>query len=287
MMPEADCDERCGGYAQPTPRRLYVHDDLTDEVARRAGPDSPAAALTRELLGLLQADRERIAVLTLGDQLERVARQGPFPPFDTTIGIGLAGARVATQLHARTGWFPRVRQIGVTREEDERGGYALASTVGEPLADQLAGLDGCRSLALVDDTVFSGLTIRGVLDLLPTAPRRRTHVFCLRGVGETLDALAAEHPVTAGVVVPGRLLDDVSLINATGLVLRVSIRRRGQPPLAFFDRPAWLRSWFPGYHLQVLDLCRRLNAVLDVPGRPLLDPHLTRDDRASGEGRAG
>ena len=140
------------------------------------------------------------------------------------------------------------------------------STVAESLADQLGGLDGSRSLAVVDDTIFSGLTIRGVLGLLPAALRAHTRVFCLRGVDETLSAVAASCPVTAGVAAPGRRLDEVSFINATGLVLRVAIRRRGQPALAFFDRPAWLRSWFPGYHEQVADICRRLNALLETAG---------------------
>ena len=252
-------------YAQPTPRWFYVHDDLSDEVNRRAGPGSAAAELTRELLGLLRADRDRVTVLTLDDQIERVAGQGPYPPFDLAIGIGRAGDRVAEQLHARTGWFPRRRWVGITREEDGRGGYTLVSTTADPLADQLCGLDPCASLALVDDTVFSGLTIRGVVALLPAGLRNRSRVFCLRGVGETLETLRAMCPVTAGVEARGRRLDEVSFINATGLVLRVSIRRRGQGPLAFFDRPEWLRSWFPGYHAQVLRLCRSLNALLEPP----------------------
>jgi len=259
----ASAVEATGPYDQPTPRRFYIHDDLTDEVYRRAGADSPAAALARELLGLFRADRERVTVLTLDDQLERVVRQGPFAPFDLALGIGRAGERVAEQLHARTGWFPRVRRIGVTREEDGRGGYALISTETASLADQLAGLDGARSIAVVDDTVFSGLTLRGVLQSLRAPLLARTRAFCLRGVDETIAALAALCPVVAGVAAAGRRLDEVSFINATGLVLRVSIRRRGQTPLAFFDRPEWLRSWFPGYDRRVLDLCRRLNALLE------------------------
>ena len=249
-------------YDQPTPRWFYVHDDLTDEVQRRVGPDSLAAALARELLDLLRADRDRVTVLTLDDQIERVVRHGPFPPFDRALGIGRAGERVAEQLHARTGWFPRVRRVGVTREEDGRGAYALVSTETASLAEQMAGLDGARSLAVVDDTVFSGLTLRGILASLPEPLLARTQAFCLRGVGETIAELTALCPVAAGVAAPGRRLDEVSFINATGLVLRVSIRRRGQSPLAFFDRPEWLRSWFPGYDERVLDLCRRLNALL-------------------------
>jgi hypothetical protein len=198
--PEGGAGDTSGAlYAQPTPRWFYVHDDLSDEVNRRAGPNSAAAQLAQELLRLLRADEGRVTVLTLAEQIERVAGQGPYPRFETAIGIGHAGERVAKQLHSRTGWFPRVRRVGITREEDGRGGYSLVSTTAEPLAGQLSGLDQCRSLALVDDTVFSGLTIRGVIDLLPPALLSRLRVFCLRGVGETLDALATVCPVTVGV----------------------------------------------------------------------------------------
>jgi hypothetical protein len=43
----------------------------------------------------------------------------------------------------------------------------------------------------------------------------------------------------------------------------VAIRRSGRPALAFFDRPEWLRAWFPVDHAEVLALCRRLNALLE------------------------
>jgi hypothetical protein len=78
-------------------------------------------------------------------------------------------------------------------------------------------------------------------------------------------AVAKLCPVTVGVAASGRMLEDVSFINATGLVLRVSIRRRGRSPLAFFERPEWIRAWFPGRDGEVVALCRRLNALLE-PG---------------------
>ena len=98
-------------------------------------------------------------VLTLAEQVERVAAQGPHAPFELTLGIGRAGERVAQALHARTGWLPRVRRVGLTREEDGAGGYRLVSTEVASLAAQLEGTRGCTSLAVVDDTVFSGLTM--------------------------------------------------------------------------------------------------------------------------------
>ena len=252
-----------GAYAQPTPRHLYVHDDLSDEVAAETGPGSPAAALARELLARLAADRARVRVLTLAEQVDRVAAQGPHVPFALTLGVGRAGERVARALHARTGWFPRVRRVGLTREEDGAGGYRLVCTEPGGLDAQLDGARDCSALAVVDDTVFSGLTMTGLIGALDAPQRARTHAFCLRGVAASIATVAALCPITAGVAAPGRLLDEVSFINASGLVRRVAIRRPNQSPLAFFDRPEWIRAWFPADHAEILVLCRRLNALLE------------------------
>jgi hypothetical protein len=246
-------------YAQPTPRRLFVHDDLTDAVP----PGSPAAALVSELLAVVARDAERVRVLTLDEQVARVAGRGPHAPFALALAIGTAGERVAQAIHARVGWFPRVRRIGLTREEDGRGGYRVVSTEAGDLPAQLQGASDGVSLAVVDDTVFSGLTLRAVIEALPAPARARTHAFCLRGVAESIAALRALCPVTAGIAAPGRRLEDVSFINASGLVRRIAIRRRGQPSLAFFERPEWIRAWFPDEHETVLALCRRLNALLE------------------------
>lgn len=250
-------------YAQPTPRLLYIHDDLSDEVARDLGAGSSAATLARGLLDLLARDRERIRVLTLHEQVERVIAQGAHAPFEITVGIGAAGQRVARTLHEPTGWFPRIRRIGLTREEDGVGGYRLVSTEADDLKASLDDLADCASLAVVDDTVFSGLTMRSLIEALPPALRACTRAFCLRGVAGSIAAIATLCPITAGVAAPGRPLEDVSFINASGLVRRVAIRRRGRPPLAFFDRPEWIRAWFPSVHREVLAVCQRLNALLE------------------------
>lgn len=271
-MPPAETPAPDGAaYPQPTPRVLYVHDDLTAEVRRRLGADSPAVALVRALFGALARDPERVVVLTVEEQVERVVAQGSPGPFDLALGVGRAGVRVAEALHARTGWFPRIRRVGLTREEDGRGGYRVVSTEATPLSAQLEGVTAAASLAVVDDTVFSGLTMRTVLAALPPEVRTRTRAFALRGVAESVPPLAALCPITVGVAAPGRILHDVSFLNATGLVLRVAIRRRGAPPLAFFDRPEWIRAWFPDRADEVLDLCRRLNALLEAAPDPSND----------------
>jgi pyrimidine operon attenuation protein/uracil phosphoribosyltransferase len=254
----------------PTPVRFYVHDDLTDDVRESHGAASPAVALVRELMALVRRDMRRVTVLTLGEQIEALVARGAHAPFAVAVGIGRAGERVARQLHARTGWFPVIRRVDLTREEDQRGGYAVVSPTGVPLSQQLRGVETAASLAIVDDTIFSGITMRQVLEAVPAATRARTHAFCLRCVEDSLSPLRALCPVTPGFAAPGRLLDEVSFINASGLVRRGSIRRTGLSPLAFFERPEWMEAWFPDRSEQVIDVCRRLNALLEPTGEPSL-----------------
>jgi hypothetical protein len=251
--------------AAPVPHRLYVHDDLTDDVRARHGAGSPAVALAEELLALVRRDAARVTILTLPAQLEALAACGPFPPFALAIGIGHAGRRVAAQVHARTGWFPTIATVDLTREENGDG-YAVVSLSGTPVAAQLAGAEAAASLAIVDDTVFSGITMRTLLAALSPAARARAHAFCLRGVADSLAPLQRLCPISVGFSAAGSLLDEISFINASGLVRRGAIRRAGQPPLAFFERPAWMRAWFPSDADAIIDRCRRLNAWLEPDG---------------------
>jgi hypothetical protein len=264
----ADAD----AYAAPTPRVFYIHDDLSEYVCRRQGEASLAFQLTRELFTLVRRDPRRVVVITLEAQIERLLAHGTYPPFALAIGIGRAGERVAQQLHARTGWFPHISRVDITREEDGHGGYNVVSTTGIPLAQQLAMLPAVSSLAIVDDTVFSGLTMRTVLEALPPEIRARTQAFCLRGVAASLAGITALCPIAIGFAAPGSLLDEVSFINASGLVMRLGIRHPDQPPQAFFERSMWMQAWFPGYADEVIALCQRLNAILEPDGRPAQFP---------------
>lgn len=248
-------------FAAPTPRTLYVHDDLSD-VVTACGEASPAAPLGRALLSRLRGEPSRIVIRTAAQEIDALIARGGHVPFAVTVGIGGAGARAATQIHERTGWFSALRRVDLWREETGDGDYVLAGATA--LSERLRDLADVGSLAIVDDTIFSGLTVRAVLEALPASVRARTRVFSLRAVAETVANLGALAPVTVGVALPGRLLSDVSVIKASGLVRRGAIRRAGRPPLAFFERPEWMAAWFPDDHAEVTSLCRDLCAALDA-----------------------
>ena len=245
----------------PTPKTLYIHDDLTDDIAAQHGADSDAARAVRSLLALVGRDVTRTRILKLEEQLAALV-DGHHAPFSLAVGIGRAGERVAGQIHARTGWFPRIERVDLTREERD-GGYTLSTLGRPPLAEQLAAVDVDGAVAVVDDTVFSGLTMLAVLRALPAACLARTHAFCLRAVGESLAQVGTLCPATAGFVAHGRLLEDVSFINASGLVRRGAIRRAGHHPLAFYERPEWMRAWFLADADLVIARCASLARLLD------------------------
>jgi len=243
----------------PVPRTLYIYDDLSEELRAHG---ARAQQLGAALFERLRADA-RIVVLTLDAQLDALIARGAHVPFAAAVGIGRAGARVAAQVHGRTGWFPLIHAVNLWREEDEAGGYVLAGSA--TLGSQLAEIADIESVAVVDDTIFSGLTMRAVLEALPPRPGRRVHAFCLRAVAESLPGVAALAPVSTGVAAAGRILDDVSFINASGLVHHGAIRRTGQASLAFFERPEWMEAWFPGYAEDIVTLCRELHEAVEAP----------------------
>ena len=162
----------------PTPLKLYIHDDITEPIRSGYGPASEPVRLAQELFDLVRQDISGVTVLTLEDQLGRLVGTGPHRTFAVTFGIGVAGEKVAQEVNRRTGWFPSVRRVDVAREEDGSGGYALVTAAG-PLESQSAGLDGYESIAVVDDTVFSGLMMRAVLNAMPASSLANTQAFCL------------------------------------------------------------------------------------------------------------
>ena len=76
--------------------------------------------------------------------------------------------------------------MDITRVEDGRGEYFLRGKDGRSWKNPLRGMVVEGSIAVVDDTVFSGLTMRSLLDALLSRMRPRVRAFCLRGVTESI-----------------------------------------------------------------------------------------------------
>lgn len=247
----------------PTPAAFYIHDDLSEDVRLTHGRDSLEYKLARELLDLARRDSERVFVLREDEQIDLLVSKASPKPFDIAIGIGAAGEKVARRVHNRAGWFPNIRRLDASRQEANEGGYTLISVTQKSLEDQVRDLDKYESIAIVDDTLFSGFTVRTILGLLPDEIRDKTEVYCLRCVQESLESVREIRPVTAGFEARGRILEEVSYINASGLARKVGIRRKGLPSLAFYERPEWMEAWFPGHAAEVIAACRKLNALLE------------------------
>ena len=83
-----------------------------------------------------------------------------------------------------------------------------------------------------------------------------------RGVPTSSAEEAKSSPPIWTVPEIGALPNDAN----SGLVRRGAIRRTGRPPLAFFERPEWMRDWFGDDAVALIERCRRLNALLEPDG---------------------
>ena len=183
-------------------------------------------------------------------KLAALSAHDKYAPFALAIGIGRAGERVAQQLHARTGWFPKISRVDVTREEDGNGAYNVVTTTGIPLVRQLPP-SRCTypPWHLLMIRFFPARRCARVLMALPAEVRAGTQAFCLRGVAESVAGIAALCPIAIGFAAPGRLLEEVSFINASGLVMRVGIRHANEPPRRFSNVPS---GCMPGFQAMAM-----------------------------------
>lgn len=242
-------------YPIPTPRTLYIYNDL---VYYRLPPQARRAFLQRldDLERALQAN-PHVVMLDIGEQLGLLAATSDPSRFAETLAVGEAGYRIAAGLHARTGWFPKIRLISVAREEIAPDRYRVQTTSDQALDEQLGHLDP-GPLALVDDTIYSGLTVSSIVACLSQRDRARLHIFCLQGIAASIAAIRRICPVTAGLEIHGDPGVGVSVIKASHLFIRGAVRPAQQPALAFFERQLWMEAWFPRNARLVIALCEDL-----------------------------
>ncbi len=239
-----------------TPRNLYIYDDFSYYMPVGGNEETYYTTLTAQLAQALRANMH-VTFIDIDRQIQKLASHLISRPFDKTLALGKSGYRVALALHERTGWFPNIQSLAVARRETCDGDYQVISTNHLALQQQLHAARG-ESLAIVDDTMYSGLTMRTLLTLLATNDQPCAHVFALCATSASLAAITPYCPVTTALELKGKLEEQVSIIRASHLFMSGAIRRENGPELAFFQRPAWITAWFPGNVDTILALCKQL-----------------------------
>jgi hypothetical protein len=239
----------------PTPTTLYIYNDLP-----YFPPPSSAErwqAILGDLVRVLRA-QPHVRFLEVAALVESLAASGAAGPYTRALAIGGSGRRVAELLQARTGWFGAISTVPLSRHERADGSYAIVVAGGDT-ESELAKAAG--RVAIVDDTLYSGLTVRWLLARLPAYAL--PEVLCLQAVQSALLELSAQCPVFAGVQLPGERETDLSVIKASHLFEPGAIRGEGGD-LAFYERRVWLDAWFPDSAEEIAALCAHLRALLPV-----------------------
>src|SRR5581483_1263454 len=193
--------------ALPTPHTVYVYNDLP-YVAPPAEGAERWRALIADLLALLRA-QPQVRFLEVEPLVATLAARAAHAPYAEALAIGGAGRRVAELLHARTGWFPMISTLPLTRVELADGRYRVVARGAIDTA--IAACAG--RVAIVDDTIYAGQTLNWLLDRLQAGVK--PDVFCLQGVAGTLATLRRRCHVVAGVELVGERERDLTVIKAS------------------------------------------------------------------------
>jgi len=244
----------------PTPKLLYVHDNLTPFVKARFGKGSLEYETTQLFIKHL-AIQPHVRIGTLEEELSGLIAESSPEPFDITFGFGYKGEEIAELLHVRWSAFPRHKRLDITRIEKENGdGHILVSKTGESIEDQIKSACVFKAIALVDDVLFTGFTMKSVIDLLDLK-NKECHLFFTRGIEETKkDFEKMGCTVHIGVSLPGKIETDSSTISAMNLITEGAIRTP-KGDMSYCERSEWMEAWFPTRADTIKHLCQALTTL--------------------------
>jgi len=266
----------------PTPRLLYVHDNLTPFVRERYGRNSLEYETTQLFIKHIAA-QPHVRIGTLEEELAGlVAQTCPFP-FDATFGLGYKGEEIAEFMHGRWEAFPRIHRLDITRREKANGkGHELASQTEVPIDEQLAQAGEFKTFAVVDDVLFTGFTARSILELLPLDRTESCHLFFTRGIEETKKELERMGcTIHLGATLKGQIETDVSTISTMNLITEGAIRTQ-EGDKSYCERGEWMEAWFPNRADTIKHLCQALTTLFESVSQEekKIKPHVIAEPSA-------
>ena len=267
----------------PTPKLLYVHDNLTPFTRERYGESSAEHAVAKRFIKYI-ADQPHVMIGTIENELSGLIAQSSPSKFDIAFGLGYKGEEIAELLHGRWSSFPKIIRLDITRVEERAGkGYELVSKTNIPIISQIRSAGKFKSCAIIDDVLYTGFTAKTVLGLLPKNKIRNCHLFFTRGIEETKKEFEKMGcAVYMGVSLPGKIESDANTISAMNLITEGAIRTN-EGDMSYLDRPQWFEAWFPKDTEMIMHLLKSIMHLLksvSIEERKVkphvLAPHRTR-----------
>ncbi len=240
---------------------VYIYDDvvLNSRPWRAQWP----------LLNVLKQTINHNKLVTFLDPFEQINALLPSYEsgrFDLVIGIGKSGHQIARLLNQYSGQDYPLLLAELSRQEISPNNYQMNPVQLAKVAEELKDLTGKR-VAIVDDTLYSGLTIHSILDLLPSDTLQQTEIFVLQGIEDSLPTIMDRCLVRIGFVMVGKREKDATIIKTSNLFIPGAIIQIDGKSQAFCDRPKLMAEWFPVNSKQVIKLCRQLRESVNSPQR--------------------
>lgn len=237
----------------PTPTRLYIHDDLGE-------CRSELFPLIKRLRDLLK-ENKHVILLNKNEQIKIVRSELKNKKFKHIFAVGRAAESLAYQIFTRKSELV-VHCLEVCRRERVDGSYTIINSTSPKVKKLIASLTS-ESVAIIEDTIYSGKTLETILSIFSVEARANVTIVCLQASQAGVLSLDCSMPVIAATLLPGRIDSEISIIKATGLFTSGAIRGEDGVNKAFFQRPEWLKAWFPQNFQSIYELCQHIYNSLE------------------------
>lgn len=215
--------------------------------------------LIKKLLINIRAN-PNVVITDIKRQIEKIATNRSYSPFDVTIAIGNAGTRVANLIHKKANIFPNIVSFKISRYELPNGKFEISEKDLSPLLKYFKK-NNFSKISIVDDTLYSGLTLKSVINCIPKMQRKDINIFLLQGLSSSIANFRSKYNVNVALEISGIPEIDVTIIKASGLFTKGAIRPENTTPLAFFQREKWMREWFPNNWKGIIKLCQKIEKI--------------------------